>query len=98
MTGGAFCPNGTTVQLTVVSGAGSSRVALPAYDEVCGVVRILQSGTPAVHIRFGDSSVNATTNDMPVGQEEHIFKVPPGATHIAGIGGSASLYITAGQV
>jgi hypothetical protein len=95
----AFCPNGSTVALSVTSGGGSFRAALPALDSVCGAIRIRKgTGDPEVFIKFGDSSISASTSDMPVGTETQIFKVPPGATHVAGIGGTASVYFTAGQI
>lgn len=94
-----FCPNGSTVTLSVNNGA-SSRVALPTLDPICGAVRIIQSGTPATYIAFGDSTVTASSSDMLLGLEKNpqIFRVPAGATHIAGNGSSVVLYITAGQI
>lgn len=94
-----FCPTGDTVNLSVSSGGGSSRVALPALDGVCGAIRIVKSASdPEIYVKFGDSGVSASSDNMRISSGIQILRVPPGATHIAGWGGSGTVSITAGQI
>lgn len=68
---------GTVVQLVI--GAGNQRIALPTQSEV---VEVAASDT--CRVAFGDSSVDATAGTrrlFPSGSA--VYKVPPGATHIA---------------
>jgi hypothetical protein len=77
----------------VVDPSATTRVALPTGAQV---VEISISG--ALHVRFGDSSVNATTSDffLPSGFVG-TYRVPPTATHVAAIFAvgttSATLYV-----
>lgn len=65
----------------IVDPSATDRVALPAGAQV---IELSVSG--ALHIRFGDSSVNATTSDfyLPSGFVG-TYRVPPTATHVAAI-------------
>lgn len=67
--------------VTVPIGVSSNRVALPSGVGERDIVRV--AGNAACFVRFGDSSVIAAGTDalFPVGTE--VFRVPPGATHLA---------------
>ena len=76
-------------------GTSSVRTALPAQT---GMVRVIADGQK-VYLRFGDSTVTATTSDMmiPAGQPEGFRTMA--ATHVAAIcqSGTAALSITSGE-
>ena len=80
----------TTVKITV--GAASGRVALPPGAAHEDIVRV--AGNRDCYIAFGDSTVEATTNDALFTQGVEAFKVPDTATHIAAIQESASGIMT----
>jgi hypothetical protein len=92
-----FLP-GDTVTLAV--GPGSTRVALPHTG---GNVRIVNDSAGNVWVEIGASTVVATLTDsilMLPGQTS-LFRLPPRATHIAGImadkKATGSLNITLGE-
>ncbi|MBP2311896.1 hypothetical protein [Azospirillum soli] len=92
-----FSPSGDSVDLAVST--SSARVALPAAAP--DSVRITNPSSLTVNVRFGTGAVSAATStgmDLLPGAVE-VFRVPIGATHIAGItaAGSATLRITPGQ-
>lgn len=65
--------------MSVPIAAGNNRVALPPEAEIVEV-----SASDTCKIVFGDSTVDATTGTrriFPLGSA--VYKVPPGATHIA---------------
>jgi hypothetical protein len=62
--------NGTTVRLT-----------LPVTARPGSVVEV--SCSDAIHWQFGNSGVNATTSNKYQGPGSLVYKVPPGATHLA---------------
>lgn len=72
-------PHSSTAVVT--GSASSARVALPTGAQI---LEISLSGS--MHIRFGDSSVDAATTDffLPEGFVG-TYKVPDGATHLAAI-------------
>lgn len=83
--------------------AASSRVAVPGGG-MNGTVRVVNSGSVTVFVRFGTSSVTATTNtDIPIlaGAAESLdFTSDDGtAVYIAAITASstATVYVTRGQ-
>lgn len=92
-----FLP-GSTLTLTV--GPGSTRVAFPHTG---GNVRIVNDSAGNVWIEFGDAAVVATTTDsiLLVPNQTSLFRMPPKATHIAGIMADkkavGSLNITLGE-
>lgn len=89
-----FQPEATTTTLAVTT--ASARVALPAGD----TLRLSNAGDVAISVRFGDGTVTAATTAMDIlpGSAE-VFRVPAGATHIAGIvaAGTATLKLTPGS-
>lgn len=89
-----FAPLGST---SVVAPSGSTgRTRLTGGS----AVRICNSGTVSVFIKFGNSGVVATTSDMeiPAGVVE-IFLLPPSAEFIAYItaGAAGALNMTTGE-
>lgn len=57
-------------------------------------------GSETVFVRFGDSTVEATTADVPLlAGTVQVFSPPADATHIAAItaSGTSTLYVTAGE-
>jgi len=62
--------NGTSVRLT-----------LPASARPGSVVEV--SFSDSVHWQFGNSGVNASTSQKYQGPGSLVYKVPPGATHLA---------------
>lgn len=76
-------------------GTSSARTAIPAQT---GMVRVIADGQK-VFLRFGDSTVTATTSDMmvPANMPEGFRTMS--ATHVAAVcqSGTATLSITAGE-
>lgn len=89
-----FTPGGTVI--LVVTGSTGRQALSGGGDQV----RLTSVAANAiVFVKFGDSTVTAAVTDMPIipGQTE-IFTIPPGVTHIAGIGTvSTNLYATRGD-
>src|SRR5262245_61963046 len=78
----SFCPSGSVVGLPVAG--SSSRVQLSGADAFCGAVRIRNSNTNAVFLKFGDDTVTATTSDMAMDPSStEVLRIPPGATYLA---------------
>jgi hypothetical protein len=91
----SFFAPGATAPVSV-SGT-SARVAIPSGGTQLSVLHNLAS---FVFMKFGDSSVTASTTDTPV--EPGIsrgFTKPGGVTHVAFITSSATgtVYVTAGE-
>lgn len=88
-----------TVSMDVAS--VSARVAFSS-DHNGATARICNRGDEWLYIKFGDSSVTAGTNDIPLPPNwVEVFAVPDGATHCAAVSqtspGSNTLYITPGD-
>jgi hypothetical protein len=83
-----------TVKITV-SGV-TARGTLPAGASHEDIVR-LASNTDC-HIKFGDDTVEATTDDALFTQGVEAFKVPAGVTHIAVIQVSAGGIMTINEM
>lgn len=93
-----FIPSGATKSLAVTDSTG--RVALTGPGRSASV-RIVNAGASTAFVKFGGSTVEAATTDMPIlpGTVE-IFDLPESATYMAGIcasGLTATLYATTGQ-
>lgn len=73
--------SGTTARVALPSGAGAEDIVRVACNTDC-------------HIKFGDSSVDATTNDALFTAGVEAFKVPDTATHLAAIQVSAAGILT----
>lgn len=88
-----------TVSLAVTS--ASARVSFTERHNGA-TCRVLNSGGDLVFIKFGDVTVVANENDIPLpGNWAEVFAVPDDATHCAAISnaspGSNTLYITPGD-
>lgn len=86
-----------TVSLAV--GVSSDRVAFTTPHNGAAL-RMLNSGDDIVFVKFGDASVVATTDDIPMlGNTVEVFAAPSGATHCAALsaGVANTLYITPGD-
>ena len=79
-----------TVKLTV-SGT-TARGAFPSGASHEDIVRI--ACNTDCHIKFGDDTVEATTNDPLFTQGVEAFKIPDNATHLAAIQVSAGGILT----
>jgi hypothetical protein len=95
MTLKTFMPNGSataTISATTVT-------ARAAVDQHSNSARVVNAGTATAFLKFGDSTVEATTTDMPIlsGATETFTK--GAATHIAAItaSGTATVYLTSGE-
>lgn len=80
-------------------GTSSTRVAFNAEHRGSNC-RVCNVGDEMIFVKFGDASVVADTNDIPVPANwVELFGVPNDATHcaaIAGVGGN-TMYITPGD-
>ena len=90
-----FMPSGDRSDLSAAT--SSSRIALPGWK----TVRVTNTGSVTAYLRFGSSTVTAATAtglDLPAGAVE-TFRVPVGATHLAGItaSGSTTVGVTPGE-
>lgn len=97
MTNVPFTP-GATASLAVTTTTGSVALGKPDGTRQ---VRVANVGPNEAYVKFGDSTVEAATTDMPIhANTSDIFTVGPGITHIAGISAateSAALRITSGH-
>jgi hypothetical protein len=96
---GVFSPVGATFAITVSS--SSNRQGMTDLNALCGAVRVRNGNASAVFLKFGDSTVSATTDDMPLSANAtEILKPPPGSTHLAvrGQGSGNPVEMTVGQV
>lgn len=91
---GWFQPTGATITVNN-SPAYPKAVALPTVEEG-GMLRIANKTGYQFYFRFGDSSVTAGADDIPVDVGAIVFvKATAGATHIGLSGQSTSkIYIT----
>lgn len=84
---------GISLALTTTSGT-SSRTALPVYPAAVGEqVLIHNYGSYPCHLRFGDSSVVATTSCLVILPNlPYTLTIPEDASHVAGMvaGGSGT--------
>lgn len=103
---GPFIPQAEGT-LPVLVGTSSARIVLPA--NVGRHIEFFNSGSATVFVRFGDSSVAATSGtasataptagSYPIGPGVVLMITrPEGATHMAHISGTAAqtLYLTSG--
>jgi len=92
-----FCPNG--ISGTLMANATSQAVDISTADPETGALRLLGSTGIVPFVKFGDSTVVATPNDMRVSPNAENFKIPVGATHFAIVTASGSLAVsyTVGQ-
>ena len=81
---------GTTGKISITG--TSARVALPSGVGHEDVLRL--ASTTDCYIKFGDSTVEATTSDALFTAGVELFKVPAAATHVAAIQVSASGVMT----
>lgn len=74
----------TATGTTVTSGSVTARVAIPFDNGGTNVARYcrLQS-TGFVHVRQGNSTVNATLNDLLLSPNEALYLITANSTHIA---------------
>ena len=89
-----FTP-GATAKVAATTTTG--RVALSITG--AQTVAVVNDGTTVAFIKFGDSTVTATTSDTPIlGGSSRGFTPPPTATHMAAImaSGTANIYVTVG--
>lgn len=91
-----FCPTGPGAASSISTTA--TLIALPATQLGNSAVRVRLSGSLTGYLKFGDSSVVATTNDMAqLGGESEDYLVPIGATNVSILATtSGSVSITAG--
>lgn len=91
----AFTPTGSSI---VLSGTTiSSNAILPTTG---GSVRVYNSGSVIVFVKFGSSTVEATSSNSFIAPgATEVFSVPQGVTHVAGITASstASIYVERGE-
>ena len=97
MANSTFVPNkANTVSISATT--STNRVALSGAGKA---VRIYNSGATPVFLQIGDSTVVATTSNMPLaaGATEN-FGINKNITHIAAITGTGTttVYITRGEV
>lgn len=92
-----FTPGGSS---TLSATDTSSSVALDTHGGM-QVLIFSPAASDTVFIKFGDSTVEATTADIAIGAGfNRVFTIPPGATHVAGICAAtetATLHITRGD-
>ena len=84
----------STVKLTI-SGT-TARGALPAGASHEDIIRI--ASNTDCHIKFGDDTVEATTDDALFTQGVEAFKVPDGVSHVAAIQVSAGGIMTINEM
>jgi hypothetical protein len=94
----AFHPE-TTYTLSAGSSAISQQIKSKTGGEATVRLVVLSSGA-MVYVAFGDSSVQATSNSMPVlpGSFE-VFGLTPGETYISVLssGAATNVYVTVGR-
>lgn len=88
-----------TVSMEVSS--SSDRIAF-STDHNGATARVCNIGSDWIYIKFGDSSVTAGTNDIPIPPNwVEVFAMPDGVTHCAAVSatspGSNTLRITPGD-
>lgn len=95
-----FVPVGTA---TIAGTTTTASVALPIGAPYGGSerpqVRVYNGGTTPSFIAFGDSTVTATVNSIPIAPGgPEVFTVPFNATHVAAIygTGTGTIYLTSG--
>lgn len=93
--GGSVTPYMPSGNASLAAGVSSSRVVLPSADTAVWVQNL---GSATVYLKFGNSSVVATTSDTPLLAGQNALLNSAAATHLAGItaSGTASLTITTG--
>lgn len=90
-----FTP-GATVNIAATTTTG--RVALPTTG--AAQVAVVNDGATTAFVKFGNSTVEATTSDTPIlAGSVRGFTVPSNATHVAAIMSSstATVYFTMGD-
>lgn len=93
-----FKPEGANTKITVSSSASAATKLSDNPD----CVRICNTGTATVWVKFGDSSVAATTSDYPVpaGMTEVIRPAPttrPLYVSVIAAGSTGDIYFTPGS-
>ena len=94
-----FSPYGVTTAVSVSGTTAAGTLTMPAAP-MTSSVRVYNSATVTVFIKFGVAGITATTSDMPIptgGVET--FEVGPNITTIAAItaGTAGTLYATPGR-
>lgn len=94
-----FKPSGTTVNATVA--ASSAALALGVTIDPTMTLRLVAPASNAglVFVRFGTSTVTATTSNMPIAPgATEVFYPGSGVTHVATIGtANDKLYVSVGE-
>lgn len=94
MVGVLFCPN-KSVAIDATTASGSTQIGGGKN------VRIQNTGTVPVYIKFGGADVAATITDMPImdNTTPELIRRPQGATHVAAItaAGTATIIFTSGE-
>ncbi|MBA9067433.1 sugar/nucleoside kinase (ribokinase family) [Methylobacterium sp. RAS18] len=89
----------STALLAATTASGANRIALKRAGGEAQHVRLHNPGPSMLFVRFGDSTVTATTADLPlpVGAVEVLDTT--GATHVDAVtaSGSSLLYATCGK-
>lgn len=92
----SFIPKfSSSTSLSVTTSSGSTNANL---EESCPQVRLYNSGSVSVFVRWGTSDQTAVTTDMAIGPGATEVFTKQNATKIAAItaSGSATLYIISG--
>ena len=96
----AFTPYGSNTTAVSVSGTTASGALNLPSATMGSTVRVYNGTSVVVFIQFGDSTVTATTANMPIpaGGVE-VFAIGSAITYIAGItaSGTGTLYATTGR-
>lgn len=87
--------------VSMVVSSSSDRVAF-STDHNGATARLCNVGADWIFVRFGDSTVEADDNDIPIPPNwVEVFALPNGVTHCAAASnsspGSNTLYITPGE-
>lgn len=97
-----FTPGATVSVSAVATSTAATALGKPQLASGNQVMVTVESGGTQVKsfIKFGDSTVQATTSDTPLlPGTQPIFTIPGGATHFAVIGSGAGptvVYVTSG--
>lgn len=94
-----FSPLGATASVSTSAGASTAATVLSGGD--CDTVLVQNSGADTIFVKFGNSTVQATTSDTPVlaGQSLYIAVWGLAVTHFAvySATGSITVYATRGR-
>lgn len=93
-----FQPVGASTSISATTSSASA--AITGVPRGTSTVRIVNSGTVVVFLKFGTSGVTAAVTDMPMlGGTVETFQIRNDITHVAAItsSGTATVYITSGE-